>query len=118
MAFIKIFIELLWISVSFIVLRKSRDSIISDIENINMSIYIIKWILHIFLLGLYWSLHPNFPVVVVIFIILQIATGLWLLFNKENYLTTFGKIPEIVDKIFPLAYIIYFGYNFLSFIIF
>ncbi|OPX30567.1 MAG: hypothetical protein B1H08_01385 [Candidatus Omnitrophica bacterium 4484_171] len=118
MAFIKGFIEILWVTISFKVLRKPRDEITSNIENITTASFIIKWILHIFLLGLYWSLHPYFPMVVVIFIILQIVTGLWLLFNKENYLSTFEKIPEIVNKIFPLAYLIYFGYNFLSFIIF
>ena len=116
MGIIKDFIELLFIIAAFQVLKKSRDEIVGDIESVSTGVFIFKWLLHLFFLCLYYSFAPLFSITIVIFIILQIITGLWILINKEGYFSTFEKIPEVIDKIFPLAYLLYFGYNFLSFL--
>jgi len=114
MGIIKGFIEILFIIAAFRTLKKSREEIKIEIESINTSTFIFKWLFHLVLLWLYWIFKPLFPLMVVVFIVLQISHGLWILINKESFFSTYDKIPEIIDKIFPLAYLLYFGYNFIA----
>jgi len=114
MGIIKDFIEILFIIAAFRTLKKSREEIKIEIESINTSTFIFKWLFHLVLLWLYWIFKPLFPLMVVVFIVLQISHGLWILINKESFFSTYDKIPEIIDKIFPLAYLLYFGYNFIA----
>lgn len=116
MFFIKDFIQTLFVLASFNALRKSKDKVLSDVEGVTTKTFIVKFIFHLALLIFYLMLQPFYPWVVIIFIILQVITGVWILVNKESYIATFEAIPELVDKISPLAYLLYFGYNVLSFL--
>ncbi|MEW6558457.1 MAG: hypothetical protein AB1349_14100 [Elusimicrobiota bacterium] len=114
---IKCFIEMLFITTSWGVLKKSKDELRDIMKNISPSNFVKKWIFHLALLFLYrWlylRVYLSYLWVINVFIILQSITGLWIVINKKSWITFSEYIPEIVDKIFPLAYLLYFGYNFI-----
>ncbi len=109
-------IEVIFIIIAFKSFQKPRVHIRDDIETSESKIFAAKWIFHLFLLGTYLVSRPIFSAVAIVFFILQLIGGLWIIINKESFLEFYGKTPVFLDKGYCAAYLIYFGYNLVAFI--
>ncbi len=63
------------------------------------------------LLATYRFLDPWFSTAVLLLLAIEAIAGSRRLLDEDGFATTLGAIPEIPQKILPLAYFLYFGYN-------
>ena len=107
-------IEIIFIGAGFKVLKESKEQLKHNIETRDNFSILGQQVIHITLLVIYLLMKPLFPIVLQIFIALNIITLLWILINKENYIKISDKVPAFVDKMIPVAYVLYFSFHFVS----
>ncbi|PIE71332.1 MAG: hypothetical protein CSA22_03485 [Deltaproteobacteria bacterium] len=112
---LSILIEVIFISACFKVLKESKEQLKYNIETRDPVSICGRQALHIALLVIYLYIkHPQFPVVLLTFIVFNGVTLLWLLIDKDTFLASYDKMPPFADKLFPVAYILYFGFHLLA----
>lgn len=116
MGLTKAMIEIVFIIMAFRAMQKLRIVMLDEIENAEESHFFTKWFLHLFLLAIYLICKPSLLIIVAGFLAIQIVFGLWLIKNKESYLSFAKKLPKEVEKILPIMYIAYFAFNLLRFL--
>jgi len=109
-----ILIEITFICGAFRVLRESKEQLKYNIESRDNFSIVGLLIIQIALLVTYLFTKPLFSTIIILFICLNVLTALWILINKQNYINIFDKIPPLIDKLLPIAYIVYFGFNLVS----
>jgi hypothetical protein len=106
-----ILIEIMFIGACFKVIKESNEQLKHDFETRdNFSIF-GRQAIHIAVLVIFLLMEPMFPIVLLTFIALNVITLLWIFINKNSFVAVNYEGPAFINKMIPVAYILYFGFH-------